>query len=100
MSTIAFDTLKFSKKLVAVGFTEQQAETLAEEQSALIDDQLATKRDIADVKRDIADVRRDIADVRRDMKEMELRLRQDLTIRMGSMMVVAVGVVAALVKLL
>ena len=42
-----------------------------------------------------------------DLKEMELAARQDLkelelrlTIRLGSMMVVAVGVVAALVKLL
>ncbi len=86
MSAVPFDTLKFSKKLVAAGFTDRQAETLAEEQSALIDDQLATKRDITDV--------------RRDMKEMELRLRQDLTIRMGGMMVTAVVAVAALVKLL
>ena len=82
MTAVAFDTLKFSKKLVAAGFTEKQAETLAEEQAALIDDQLATKRDIADVKRDIADVKR------------------DLTIRMGGMMVAAVFVIAALVKLL
>ena len=75
MSTVPFDTLKFSKKLVAVGFTEQQAEALAEEQAALIDEQLATKR---------------------DLKEMELRL----TVRLGSMVVTAVVVVAALVKLL
>ena len=34
------------------------------------------------------------------MKELELRLKHDLTVRLGSMMVIAVGVVAALVKLL
>jgi hypothetical protein len=34
------------------------------------------------------------------MKELELRLKHDLTIRLGSMMVVAIGVVAALMKLL
>ncbi len=86
MSTITFDTLKFSKKLVAAGFSEQQAETLAEEQAALIEDQLATKRDLKELE---VTLRRDIADVKRD-----------LTIRMGGMMVTAVVAVAALVKLL
>ena len=46
---------------------------------ALIDEKLATKR---------------------DLKELELRLKHDLTLRLGSMMVIAIGVVAALVKIL
>ncbi len=115
MSALAFDTLKFSKKLVAAGFTEKQAEALADEQRSLITNELATKRDLKELevalKRDIAEVKRDmkemeaglkhdITDVRREMKEMELRLEQRLTLRLGLMMVVAVGVVAALVKLL
>lgn len=54
---------------------EAQAEVLARSQTTLIDEKLATKQ---------------------DLKELELRL----TIRLGSMMVVAIGVVAALVKLL
>ncbi len=37
---------------------------------------------------------------RRDMEEMALRLTHALTLRLGSMLVVAIGVVAALVKLL
>lgn len=37
---------------------------------------------------------------KRDLKELELRLKQDLTLRLGAMMVVAVGMVATLVKLL
>ena len=36
----------------------------------------------------------------RDMQEMELRLKHDLTVRLGSMMVVAIGVVAAFGELL
>ena len=79
MTAVVFDTLKFSKRLIEAGFTEKQAETLAEEQAALIDEQLATKR---------------------DLKEMETRLMYNLTVRMGGMMVTAVVVVAALVKLL
>ena len=46
---------------------------------ALIEEQLATKR---------------------DLKELEERLTYRLTLRLGSMMVAAVGIVAALVKLL
>ncbi len=115
MSALAFDTLKFSKKLVAAGFTEKQAEALADEQRSLITNELATKRDLKELevalKRDMkeleAGLKRDITDIRRDMKEMETRLMRDIReseqrtiIKLGSMMVVAVGVVAALVKLL
>jgi len=46
MSAIAFDTLKFAKRLKEAGFT-QQAE------AELIEQNLATKRDIADIKRDM-----------------------------------------------
>ncbi len=75
MSTIVFDTHAFVKELIQAGMPEAQAEVLARSQATLIDENLATKQ---------------------DLKELELRL----TIRLGSMMVVAVGVVAALVKLL
>ena len=75
MSTVAFDTHAFVKELTRAGMPEEQAEVLARSQAALIDEKLATKQ---------------------DLKELELRL----TIRLGSMMVVAVGVVAASVKLL
>ena len=53
---------------------------------SLDDEKLATKQDLKELE----------ARLRHDMKELELRL----TIRLGSMMVVAIGVVAALVKLL
>jgi len=46
MSAIAFDTLKFAKRLKEAGFT-QQAE------AEFIEQNLATKRDIADIKRDM-----------------------------------------------
>ena len=75
MSTLVFNTHAFVKELTQAGMPEKQAEVLARSQAMLIDEELATKQ---------------------DLKELELRL----TIRLGSMMVVAVGVVAALVKLL
>ena len=86
MSTVAFDTHAFVKELTRAGMPEEQAEVLARSQAALIDDKLATKQDLKEM---------ELA-TKQDLKELELRL----TIRLGSMMVVAVGVVAALVKLL
>lgn len=79
MNTLAFDTLAYAKKLKAVGFSEEQAEVQAEALAEVIDDKLATKR---------------------DLQEMELRLKHDLTLRLGGMMAGAVAIVATLVALL
>ena len=44
---VAFDTHRFVKRLTESGFTERQAETLAEEHVALLNANLATKTDVA-----------------------------------------------------
>ena len=62
MGTVAFDTYRFVKHLTESGFTEQQAEALAEEQTAVLNGNLATKADLgklglalkADIKVEIA----------------------------------------------
>ncbi|MGH8610851.1 MAG: hypothetical protein ACREYF_02090 [Gammaproteobacteria bacterium] len=122
MNAIAFDTLKFAKRLKEAGFTEQQAEALASAEAEFIEQNLATKRDILEVKRDILEIKRELKEVetglKRDIKELEVRLevkieqiRSDLardmkeleyrmTIKLGAMLVVAVGAMATLVKLL
>jgi len=47
MATIAFDTLKFVRKLESVGFSVDQAEAVAEVfRNASSEAELATKRDI------------------------------------------------------
>ncbi len=46
MTTIAFDTLKFAKRLKEAGFTEQQAEALAAAEAEFIEQNVATKRDL------------------------------------------------------
>lgn len=85
MTALTFDTLKFARRLKEAGMdprlAEEQAEALAEALEANLEN-LATKADIAYL--------------RKDMQLMEQRL----IIKLGSMMVVAVGVVAALAKLL
>ena len=90
MAAMTFDTHAFVKKLMQPGMPEAQAEVLARSQAVLIDEKLATKRDLKELELKLT----------RDIQEMELRLKHDLTLRLGSMMVVAIGIVAALVKLL
>ncbi len=43
---IAFDAHRFVKRLIESGFTEKQAETLAEEHVAVLNANLATNADI------------------------------------------------------
>ena len=84
--TIIFDTLTYAKRLKAVGFTEEQAEVQTQILAQIVDEKLATKKDILELKR--------------DMKEMELRLKHDLTLRLGAILTAGIAIVAALVKLL
>ena len=119
MASIAFDTYAFVKELIQAGMPEEQAEVLARSQATLIDEKLTTKRDLKELEtlltRDLKELEarltHDLKELEalltRDLKELEARLIHDLkeletrmTLRLGSMMVVAVGVVAALVKLL
>ncbi len=57
---IAFDTHRFVKNLTASGFTEKQAEALANEQVQLLNSNLATKADILAIKADIEKVKADL----------------------------------------
>ena len=90
---ITFDTHAYVKKLKAVGFSEEQAETLATTQAELIDERLATKHDIHELKHDIHGLE---ISLKRDIKESELRL----IIKLGAMLTSGIIIVAVLVKLL
>jgi len=79
---LAFDTLAYAKKLIAVGVPAQQAEVQAETFAEIIDENLATKQDISELKR--------------DLKEMEQRI----IIKLGAMIAASIAVTVALVKLL
>ena len=65
---IAFDTHRFVKRLTENGFTERQAETLAEEHVALLNANLATKTDIAQVEARIAQVEAGVETLRQETK--------------------------------
>lgn len=78
MSTILFDSHAFIKRLRSTGFTEEQAEAITDASRDALS-QLVTKEDL-------------------DNRLTALELR--LTIKLGALVTVAVGVVAALGKLL
>lgn len=78
MAALTFDTLKFANRLKSAGVLPAQAEAEAEALAEVFEvnfKELATKQDL-------------------------LLLEQRMTIKLGSLMVVAVAAVAALVKLL
>ncbi len=111
MSVTAFDTHAYVKKLRDVGVPEQQAEVQVEALAAILEGRVATKQHLAEIQRDIkelevklerelkaleVELKRDIAEIRRDIKELEMRLM----IRLGGLFFLAVGALAALIKLL
>jgi hypothetical protein len=119
MNAGPLDTLKMAQRLEAAGFAAPQAagasEALAE---ALIGADFATKGDISalrvELKGDIGSLRSelkgdlgllrgelkgDIVALRTELKSDIELLRRDITIRLGGMMVVGFGVLAAIIRL-
>lgn len=120
------DTLKYAKVLESVGFSRAQAEVQVQMISDVMAATLATKQDLKDLsgslrtelasvreelKADIANVREElkadingvrqelrleIKDVRNEIREVEYRL----TIKLGTIVSVAIGVAVALTKLI
>lgn len=91
MNAVPFDTLKMAQRLEDAGFTRPQAagaaEALAE---ALSGADLATKGDLAATESRLTE---------RLNAAIEL-LRRDITIKFGSMLMVAVGVILAAIRYL
>ena len=79
---IAFDTHRFVKNLTDHGFTEEQAEVLANEQVNLLNSNLSTKTDIALIQQDIEALRQatktDIALIQRDIEALRKETKADI----------------------
>jgi len=65
---IGFDTHRFVKRLTEHGFTQEQAEALADEQVNLLNENLATKNDIRELS----------LKMERDIKELSLKMERDI----------------------
>ncbi len=101
---IAFDTHRFVKNLTASGFTEKQAEALANEQVQLLNANLATKADILAVKGELEakleSVKGDILAVKADLEVKIETVKSDLLKWMVMAMIAQGGLIVALVKAL
>ena len=81
---IAFDTHRFVKHMTKAGFTEQQAEAMAEEQVSLLNSNLATKADLkAEIAMLDADLKAEMAMLDADLKAEMARLDADLKAEMA-----------------
>lgn len=88
-ATILFDTLAYSKKLKAAGVPEPQAEAHAEALAETIENKLATKSDLKALETHLTHyINKSIGD-----------LRFKLTLRMGSMMIAMIAILATIIKL-
>jgi hypothetical protein len=72
---LSFDTLAFAKRLAAAGMESRQAQALAEALNDIVFDTLATKSDLQD---------------------LEHRLTNKLTVRMGAMTAATIAIIGAL----
>ena len=77
-----FDTLKFVEHLEAGGFTHQQAKATAEAFAEAANQELATKTDIFGLRSEM------------------LLMKQRMTVKFGSMMIAAVGLIIAAIRYL
>jgi hypothetical protein len=75
---MAFDTLDYARRLKGAGFSDQQAEVLAEATRDLVADEMGTKSFL--------------------QSELE-KLSMRLTIRVGTIAAICVGALAAIIKL-
>ena len=95
MSAITFDTLKVAERIEKAGATRELAAAIAQAQkdafAEALDTALATRADVASLR---ADLRADIAQLRAESQAMELRL----TVKLGAMVAIAVGAVAAMLR--
>jgi hypothetical protein len=78
MATVAFDTHAYIKKLKSVGVSEEQAEVQAEALSNAFGEELVTKQYL-----------------KAEIERLELRL----TVKMGALIALAVGIIATLIRL-
>ncbi|CAL7964321.1 conserved hypothetical protein [Gammaproteobacteria bacterium] len=95
----SFDTLQYANRLKAVGVPEKQAEVQAEIMAETIEDRLATKKDLELIKKDLELAK---SELKRDIKELELKIeatKNELLIKLGSMIVSSLGALIVLMKL-
>lgn len=83
MAQAAFDSLAYARKLENVGFTREQAETQATAMRQIVEERAAS---------------REYPDMR--LHELELKLKYDLTLRLGGIVVACTAILLAALPLI
>jgi hypothetical protein len=116
-----FDSLGYAKRLRENGVAQNQAEAHAEAARDFIMAELATKADVLAVRAEVLAVREELQTVKQELQTVKQDLQQDLqdakqelqaelrtsietqslrlTVRLGAMMIVALGALATLLRL-
>lgn len=106
-----FNALRYTQELEKAGFSRDQAEASVKLLIDVMNDNFATKSDLNEVKMNLSVALSEtekrlsstILTVQSDFKELKSFIREveyKMTIKLGTMMVIAIGVTATLVKLL
>jgi hypothetical protein len=83
-----FNALRYTEEMERAGFTKSQAETSVKLLIDVMNENFATKSDILMLKSDLQSVESSI-------RELEYRL----TIKLGSMLVIGLGVIATVMRI-
>ena len=100
MAAITFDTLKFANTLKEAGVPSAQAEAEASALSEVLEvnlKELVTKEDLH---REFESLRREMMTGFAQVDSRFIQLEQRLIIKLGGLIALSIGIVAALVKLL
>ncbi len=100
MNALHFDSLSYANRLKAAGMDAGLAEVQASAMTEVIQGQsqnLSTKQEVQQLGQDL---HKDMQSLRVELQKDMLLLEQRMVIKLGSLMVLAIGVVATLVKVL
>ncbi len=98
MNALHFDSLSYANRLKAAGMDAGLAEVQASAMTEVIQGQsqdLSTKQEVQQLGQDL---HKDMQSLRVELQKDMLLLEQRMVIKLGSLMVLAIGVVATLVK--
>ncbi len=92
-----FNALKYTQELEKAGFTRAQAEISIRLLIDVMNENFATK---SDLKTEFLSLRTELKAETKDLQSEIKELEYKMTIKLGTMMTIAIGVTAALVKML
>jgi chromosome segregation ATPase len=106
-----FNSLKYAKQLEKAGVSREQAEAHLQILAEVMESNLATREDIKDIRQEMQqefkDVRKEIGDVRGEITHLRQEIKSDIqqseqrmTIRIGTIVSIAIGAAVAILQLI